>query len=90
MAYADILIEAPEAGLAKDCAADELYRLGLIYSTGMGVAVDYIAAHKWFNLAASRGSCEAKVCRAEMAELLKPAEIQKALRAARQWMAKAN
>lgn len=90
MAYADIQLEAPEAGLAKDCAADELYRLGLIYSTGMGVPVDFVAAHKWFNLAASRGSCEAKVCRGEMADLLTAVEISKAQRAAREWMRKAN
>jgi TPR repeat protein len=90
MAYADVTLEAPEAGLAKDCAAEELYRLGLIYSTGMGVVPDFAAAHKWFNLAASRGSCEAKVCRAEMADLLSAAEISKAQRAAREWMKKAN
>ena len=32
-----------------------LFDLGLAYSTGNGVGVDYIAAHKWFNLAAMRG-----------------------------------
>jgi TPR repeat protein len=90
MAYADIQFEAPEAGLAKDCAAEELYRLGLMYSTGTSVSVDFVAAHKWFNLAAARGSCEAKVCRSEMAEMLNAAEIAKAQRAAREWMKQAN
>ncbi|MDZ4760426.1 MAG: hypothetical protein SGJ21_05080 [Alphaproteobacteria bacterium] len=90
MAYADIELEAPETGLAKDCPADELYRLGLVYSTGMGVAVDFLAAHKWFNLAASRGHMDAKMCRTEMADLLIPADVVKAQRAAREWIKKAN
>lgn len=90
MAYADMQMEAPETGLAKDAPAAELYRLGLVYSTGMGVAVDFVAAHKWFNLAASRGFAEARVCRQEMAEMLKAADIAKAQRAAREWLRSAN
>ncbi len=43
MAYADIRIEAPEAFLTKKASADELYRMGLIYSEGMDVAVDLVA-----------------------------------------------
>ncbi|MBI1340890.1 hypothetical protein GC169_11885 [bacterium] len=90
MAYADISIEPPEAGLAKDAAAAELYRLGLVYATGIGVAVDLVAAHKWFNLAAAKGSSDARIYRLEMAEMLSPAEIAKAQRAAREWLSKAN
>ena len=45
---------------AKQGRADALYNLGLAYSTGQGVTVDYIAAHKWFNLAAMKGSDLAK------------------------------
>ena len=41
---------------AKHGRADALYNLGLAYSTGQGVAQDIVAAHKWFNLAAVRGS----------------------------------
>jgi TPR repeat protein len=55
MAYADIRIEAPEAFLTKEAAAEDLYRVGLIYSEGLDVAVDLVAAHKFFNLAAARG-----------------------------------
>lgn len=90
MAYADIRIEAPEALLTKEASADELYRIGLIYSEGMDVTVDLIAAHKWFNLAATRGHRDAKVCRQEMADMMSQVEIQKAQRAARDWMKKAN
>jgi len=90
MAYADIQIEAPEALLAKDAPAEELYRIGLIYSEGMDVAVDLVAAHKWFNLAATRGHRGAKTCRQEMADMMSPDEVIKAQRAAREWLKKAN
>lgn len=90
MAYADIRIEAPEAFLTKDASAADLYRVGLIYSEGLDVVVDLVAAHKFFNLAATRGHREAKLCRQEMADMMSSAEIQKAQRAAREWMKKAN
>jgi uncharacterized protein len=90
MAYADIQIEAPEAHLTKDASADELYRIGLIYSEGMDVAVDLVAAHKWFNLAATRGHREGKLCRQEMADMMSPVDVVKAQKAAREWMKKAN
>lgn len=90
MAYADIRIEAPEAFITKTASADELYRMGLIYSEGMDAAIDLVAAHKWFNLAATRGHRDAKLCRQEIADMMSPAQIQKAQRAARDWMKKAN
>ena len=90
MAYADIQVEAPEALLTKDAPPEELYRIGLIYSEGMDVAVDLVSAHKFFNLAASRGHREAKLCRQEMADMMSAAEIVKAQKAAREWMKKAN
>ena len=90
MAYADIQVEAPEALLTKDAPPEELYRIGLIYSEGMDVAVDLVAAHKWFNLAATRGHREAKLCRQEMAEMMSQDDVSKAQKAAREWMKKAN
>lgn len=90
MAYADIQTEAPEFGLTSDASADELYRLGLIYSNGTEVAADYVAAHKWFNLAAARGHVDARMCREEMADMIEPGDVKKALRAAREWMRRAN
>lgn len=30
------------------------YNVGLMYAEGRGVPQDYVQAHKWFNLAASR------------------------------------
>ena len=52
---------------ARTGRAEALYNLGLAYSTGQGVAQDYVAAHKWFNLAALRGSDEAKSWRNQIA-----------------------
>src|SRR5437588_12442218 len=51
---------------AKSGRAEALYNLGLAYSTGQGVDVDFIAAHKWFNLAAMKGSEIAKNWRAQI------------------------
>jgi TPR repeat protein len=90
MAYADIRIEAPEAFITKEASAEDLYRLGLIYSEGLDVVVDLVSAHKFFNLAATRGHREAKLCRQEMAEMMSSTEVLKAQRAAREWMKKAN
>ena len=71
-------------------SGDELFRLGLLYSTGQGGApLDYVSAHMLFNLAAMRGSVEAKVYRKELSEEMDPADIAEAQRAARRWLAEA-
>ena len=57
---------------------DALYNLGLAYSTGQGVGVDFVAAHKWFNLAAMRGVDEAKSWRAQLAREMLPQQIAEA------------
>ena len=45
-----------------ESTGDELFKMGLLYSTGQGGApLDYVSAHMLFNLAAMRGSVEAKV-----------------------------
>lgn len=90
MAYADIRIEAPETFLTKNASANDLYRVALMYSEGSDVAVDLVSAHKFFNLAATRGHRDARICRQEMAEMMSQAEVLKAQRAARDWMKKAN
>ena len=66
---------------------DELFRLGLLHSTGMGGApLDYVSAHMLFNLAALRGSVEAKVYRKELSAQMDPADVAEAQRAARRWL----
>ena len=49
---------------------------------------DRVSAHKWFNLAATRGNLEAARCRQELAMEMSPAEVFAAQRAAREWMRK--
>jgi len=76
---------APPPGSA--ISGDELFRLGLLHSTGMGGApLDYISAHMLFNLAALRGSVEAKVYRKELSAQMDPADVAEAQRAARRWL----
>jgi hypothetical protein len=65
---------------------EALYNLGLLYSTGQGVPVDYVMAHKWFNLAAMKGNSQARECRAELALDMSPTEIAEAQRQAREWL----
>ena len=85
MAYMDaerpqgIPLPGPEA------TGDELFRLGLLYSTGQGGApLDYVSAHMLFNLAAMRGSVEAKVYRKELSLEMCQADVAEAQRAARE------
>ena len=72
---------------AKQGRADALYNLGLAYSTGQGVGVDYVAAHKWFNLAAMKGSEIAKSWRAQISREMDSGQIAEAQRQAREWLA---
>ena len=73
-----------------DSSGDELFRMGLLYSTGQGGApLDYVSAHMLFNLAAMRGSLEAKVYRTELSGEMDPAEVAEAQRQAREWLQQA-
>jgi TPR repeat protein len=82
--------EAADAGLplpGPDASGDELFRMGLLYSTGQGGApLDLISAHMLFNLAAMRGSEEAKSYRRELSTEMGKDDIAEAQRAARRWI----
>ena len=80
--------EGATAPLPKpDSSGDELFRMGLMYSTGQGGApVDYVSAHMLFNLAAMRGSVEAKIYRKELSGEMASDEVAEAQRAAREWL----
>ncbi|MBV9571176.1 MAG: SEL1-like repeat protein [Alphaproteobacteria bacterium] len=71
---------------ARKGRPDALYNLGLAYSTGQGVSVDYIAAHKWFNLAAMKGSEIAKSWRAQISAEMSSGQIAEAQRQAREFL----
>ncbi len=71
-----------------DSTGDELFRMGLLYSTGQGGApLDYVSAHMLFNLAAMRGSEEGKIYRRELSREMDTVEVAEAQRAAREWLA---
>ena len=70
-----------------EASGDELFRLGLLYSTGQGGApLDYVSAHMLFNLAAMRGSEEGKLYRRELSREMDMNEVAEAQRAAREWL----
>jgi uncharacterized protein len=71
-----------------DASGDELFRMGMLYSTGQGGApLDYVSAHMLFNLAAMRGSVEAKVYRKEISQEMASEDVAEAQRQAREWLA---
>lgn len=84
--------EAPYSVLAEAAvqggAPDALFELGLMYCTGREVGLDLIEAHKWFNLAALRGNDEARRYRTELAQEMSRADVGRAQRAAREWLAR--
>ena len=87
------LIREPGARVpppSSNPSGDDLFSLGLRYSTGQGGApLDYVAAHTLFNIASLRGSLEAKVYRKELSAEMDPADVAEAQRAAREWLARA-
>jgi TPR repeat protein len=66
--------------------ADDLFGLGIFYSTGEQVMMDLVAAHKWFNLAASAGNGEAADHRQDLAMEMSTGQIATAQREAREWL----
>ena len=70
-----------------DMSGDDLFRLGMMYSTGQGgCPMDRVSAHMIFNLAAMKGSIEARVYRREMSQEMEQDEIAEAQKAARRWI----
>ncbi|MET4684725.1 sel1 repeat family protein [Brevundimonas faecalis] len=70
-----------------DMDGDALFRLGLAYSTGLdGCPIDRVSAHMIFNLAAMKGSIEARDYRREMSQEMDHDELAEAQRAARRWI----
>jgi TPR repeat protein len=84
MAFTDSEIAEAHELVRTQGDSENLYKLGLIYSTGQDV--DYVQAHMWFNLAASRGSEAAKECRRELADMMSRELVAEAQRRAREWL----
>lgn len=66
--------------------ADILFELGMMYCIGREVPQDFISAHKWFNLAAMKGSQAAKEYRCEISREMSAIQIAEAQRQARHWL----
>ncbi|HSM69175.1 MAG TPA: SEL1-like repeat protein [Xanthomonadales bacterium] len=61
------------------------YMLGRMYAQGKGVAQDKVQAHKWYNIAASRGHTHAAEARDDLAQEMRWPRIAEARQLARQW-----
>jgi len=86
MGQVDHLYLSERMKAAESGEPSAFYDLGLLYSTGQGVGLNYVEAHKWFNLAAQRGIRRAQVDRAELARDMSTFEIAEAQRQAREWL----
>ena len=62
-----------------------MHALGRLYLRGLGALQNYVEAHKWFNLAASRGDAGALAERDSLAEKMTPAQVAEAQALARAW-----
>jgi len=71
---------------AQTGTPDALFELGMLYSTGRVVDANLVVAHKWFNLAASRGNASARTYRLELAQEMSADQIAEAQKLAREWL----
>ena len=82
--------EMPEFAMSgageAPAGADTMFELGMMYSSGRDMPVDLVSAHKWFNIAATKGHAEAAQRRREIAAEMSDSEIGQAQRAARDWL----
>ena len=85
MARIDIL-DQQVATMGGKTEADIFCEMGLMYAAGRDCPLDFVAAHKWLNIAAIKGSARAAELRADLAGSMSKADLAEALRAAREWM----
>jgi len=74
---------AAEQGHAK-----AQYRLGSMYVQGKGVPEDYVLAHMWLNLGASKLGEHEREMRNFLSMVMTPQQIAEAQRLAREWKPK--
>ena len=65
--------------------ARAMLALGRLYMQGLGAPQDYVKAHLWFNLAASRGEAAAATERNALAGRMAPEQIAEAQKQAAAW-----
>ena len=66
-----------------NCSAEALFELGMKYCLGRDVVQNNVEAHKWFNIAALKGSDAAKLYRCDVAREMSTSEVAEAQRQAR-------
>ncbi|WP_300545201.1 hypothetical protein [Maricaulis sp.] len=86
MAFTDVETAQAHKAAFADPTGEDLCKLGILYSTGQGGEIDYVEAHKWFNLAALMGSEPAKYYRQEISDQMSTSQVAAAQRAAREWL----
>ena len=72
-------------GAADDGDRRAMLSLGRLYATGLGAPQNYILAHVWFNLAASRGEAAALAERDALAAKMTPQQVAEAQERASSW-----
>lgn len=77
-------IEAAELGVT-----DSQFNLGILAAKGVGVPQDLMESYKWFALAGKAGDKDALKKRDEVANALRPEQLEKARVAAELWKVKA-
>jgi uncharacterized protein len=79
-------INTAEDVTSLTATAEACLAMGMKYCIGHGVAQDNVTAHKWFNIAAIKGSEKAKSYRLELSQEMTAVEIAEAQRQARQFL----
>ena len=80
------ILDQQLATMGGEAEAEIFCEMGLMYAAGRDCPMDYIAAHKWLNIAAIKGSNRAAELRSDLAQSMSKADLAEALRAAREWM----
>lgn len=88
MAFTSLEVREAEKAVVEAAGAEDMFRLGLIYSTDVeDRGPDYVEAHKWFSLAAMMGNIPAKAYREELKMEMSATDLTLAQRSARGWLA---
>ena len=82
----DAIATETETTATCDAPADAFFSLGLRYCIGHGVARNNVVAHKWFNIAAIKGSDKARNYRCELSREMTASEVAEAQRQAREFL----
>ncbi|MBW1703235.1 MAG: sel1 repeat family protein, partial [Deltaproteobacteria bacterium] len=73
---------------AEQGYAPAQFELGVRYEYGEGVLQDFVFAHMWYNISASKGYSKARSALSELTQKMTPASIAKAQDMARDWKPK--